>query len=92
VVHRVLRRLPGPNGYTFLVQGDQVEQPDGRIPQAQVYGRVAAIERPGIHINMQRPVMRILAWLAVLRSRWHFGRARGVRFARQLAKRLSVLL
>jgi signal peptidase I len=90
VVHRVLRRLPEADGFTFLVQGDQAAQPDGWIPQAQVYGRVAAIERAGVPIDMYQPVMRLLGWLAVLRSRRQLGHRRWVLLATQLARRLPV--
>ncbi len=92
VAHRVLRRQPGPDGYQFLVQGDQVLLPDGWIPQSQVYGRVIAIERAGVHIDMHRPVMRALGWLAVLRSRQHFGRMRSFRSVWRLVKRLPIFV
>jgi hypothetical protein len=91
VVHRVLRRRHGLDGYDFLVQGDQVAQPDGWIPQAQVYGRVAGIQRAGISIDMHRPVTRVLGWLAVLRSRARPAHSRLFRFIRHLARRLPVI-
>jgi signal peptidase I len=87
VVHRVLRRQPGPQGYAFLVQGDQVAQPDGWIPQARVYGRVTALERAGITINMYRPLAKVLGWLAALRSLSRPARSRLSRLARQLSRR-----
>jgi signal peptidase I len=90
VVHRVLRRLPEADGFTFLVQGDQAGQPDGWIMQSQVYGRVAAIERAGVPIDMYQPVMRLLGWLAVLRSRRQLGHRRWALLATQLARRLPV--
>jgi hypothetical protein len=90
VAHRVLRRLPGPDGYTFLVQGDQVAQPDGWIPQRQVYGRVTAIERAGVHIYLNRLVMRALSLLAVLRSSGHFGWTWSFRVIWRLARRLPI--
>jgi hypothetical protein len=73
------------------VQGDQVARPDGTIPAAQVYGRVVAIERAGAHINMDRPVMRWLGRLAVLRSRSALGRGRRILLARRLVRQLPVL-
>jgi hypothetical protein len=90
VVHRVMRRLPGPDGYLFLMQGDRAEQPDGWIQQSQVYGRVAAIERAGVYIDMYRPVMKVLGWFAVLRSNGNFGRAWPFRSAWWLVKRLPI--
>jgi len=86
LAHRVLRRRSGPDGLRFLVQGDQASQPDGWISQAQVYGRVAAIERAGVQIDLHRPVARALGWLAVLLSMWHTLRARLFRATRQLVK------
>jgi len=91
VVHRVVRRLAGPAGYCFTLQGDQAARSDGLFPEAQVYGRVVAIERGGVHIAMDGPAMRILTGLAVLRSRWNLGRARWYPLARGLVKRLPVL-
>jgi hypothetical protein len=90
LVHRVVRRFPGPDGWRYLVQGDQAQQPDGMIPQAQVYGRVAAIERAGRHINVQSPLMRFLGWLAVLRSRSNLGSGKWFRHASRLARRLPL--
>ena len=87
VVHRVLRRQPGLEGYVFLVQGDQVAQPDGWIPQAQVYGRVTALERAGITINMHQPLAKVLGWLTALRSLSRPARSRLFRLARQLSRR-----
>ena len=91
LVHRVVERVIGPDGTRFTVQGDQVAQPDGTIPAAQVVGRVASIERGGARIEMDRPVMRWLGRLAVLRSRSAPGRGRGFRQAGRLVRRLPVL-
>lgn len=91
LVHRVVERVTGPDGTRFTVQGDQVVRPDGTIPAAQVYGRVASIERGGAHFDTDRPVMRWLGRLAVLRSRSALGRGRGFRQAGRLVRRLPVL-
>jgi signal peptidase I len=91
VVHRVVRKIDGPSGDLFTVQGDQVTQADGTIPAMQVYGRVTTIERAGARINLDGPAMRWLSWLAVLRSRWALGRGRQFRLARRLIRRLPVL-
>jgi signal peptidase I len=88
VVHRVIRVQAGPQGRRYTVQGDAVAQPDGSIPEAQVYGRVAALDRGSEHIDMDRAVVRVLGWLAALRSRGRWGRGRGPRLARWLVKRL----
>lgn len=73
LVHRVIRRQLRSHDYYFLVQGDQVAQPDGWIQQAQIYGKVETIERDGSQIYMASLAMRFLSVMAVLRSRWHFG-------------------
>lgn len=91
VVHRVVGKRAGPEGVRFTVQGDQVSRPDGQIPAAQVYGRVTAIERAGATLAMDRPAMRTLGWLAVLRSRWNVGRSGRFQLARQFIKRLPGL-
>lgn len=88
VVHRVVSRLVGPDGHRFTVQGDAVSRPDEPIPGAQVYGRVVAIERDEAQIVMDRRGMRMLGWLAVLRSRWNRGRGRPCRLAARLLRKL----
>jgi signal peptidase len=90
VVHRVTRKEVSPEGRWFTVQGDAAARPDGLIPGAQVYGRVTAIERGGANIDVDRPVMRMLGWLAALRSRWNLGCRPGLRLATRLVKRLPV--
>jgi len=91
VVHRVTRKVVGREGRWFTVQGDAVARPDGMIPEAQIYGRVVAIERDGAHIALDGPVMRTLGWLAALRSRWNLGGGSGFWLATRLVKRLPVL-
>jgi len=91
VVHRVIRRSIGREGCRFTVQGDRVGQPDGTISQAQVYGRVAAIEREGERIDVERPAMRLLSGLAVLWSRWQMGRSGRFPLLRRLVRRLPGL-
>jgi hypothetical protein len=90
VVHRVTRKGVGREGRWFTVQGDAVARADGVIPEAQVYGRVVAIERDGSSIALDGPVMRMLSGLAVLSSRWNLGRGLGFRRATRLVKRLPV--
>ncbi len=90
VVHRVVRRHSGPGGVTFTIQGDQGVRPDGTFEATQVWGRVVAVEREGMHVDLDRPVMRLLGRLAVLRSRWNVGRGRPSRLARSMLKRLPV--
>jgi len=90
VVHRVIRKQVSQERLRFTVQGDQVARPDGLIPGGQVYGRVLAIERDAAQIDMDRPVMRMLGWLAALRSRWNLGCRPGLRLATRLVKRLPV--
>jgi hypothetical protein len=90
VVHRVTCKVVGREGHWFTVQGDAVARPDGVIPEAQVYGRVVAIERGGAHFDTDRTVMRMLSGLAVLSSRWNLGRVPGFRLATWLVKRLPV--
>jgi signal peptidase I len=76
VAHRVIRKMENPDGLHFVVQGDQKLKPDGLIHQAQVYGRVAAVERDGIIFDMHRVQMKILGSILVFHSRWGFNRQR----------------
>lgn len=88
VVHRVIRCVARPEGRRFTVQGDAVARPDGTIPAAQVYGRVAVIERDGVEIDMGASAMRLLGRMAALRSRWCLGRGRPSRLAAHLLRKL----
>jgi signal peptidase I len=91
LLHRVIRRRAGRGGVRLVVQGDQVAQPDGEIAEAQLYGRVAAIEREGVWMATDGAVLRLLGRAAALRSRWNPGRGRPFRLARRLARKLPVL-
>lgn len=91
VAHRVICVEGGPNGPLFTVQGDALAQPDGKIPPAQLYGRVVAIERGAARIAMDRPAMKLLGRAAVLRSARSLGRGPRFRAARALARRLPAL-
>lgn len=71
LVHRVIRKKKSERGSRFLVQGDQVDQPDGWIPQEQVFGRLVSIERTGKQFELDNFKMKILSFFAVIRSRWH---------------------
>ena len=90
VVHRVIRKSPVVGGSRYLIQGDQATHPDGWIHQAQVYGRVTAIERHGRKILVCQPIFKFLSWMAVLRSRGSLGK--GTQFINtiQWVKRLPI--
>lgn len=85
LVHRVIRRTTGREGVRFTVQGDQVSRPDGVIPATRVYGRVTAIERAGSTIEVNQPALRMLGWVAALRSRWGLNCRQGCSRPYQLA-------
>ena len=91
VVHRVIRKEVCREGSRFTVQGDALSRPDGQIAEAQLHGRVRALERAGTQIDLDRPVMTALGRLAVLRSRWNLGREGRLRLARRLVKGLPGL-
>jgi len=91
VVHRVIRRSGDQNGYAFQVKGDSLSRPDAVIAEAQVFGRVDSIDREGLHIDMNRPLMRLLSWLAVLRWRWKLERSAAYRLAKYIFRNLPVL-
>ena len=74
VLHRVLQIKTGLDGYSFLIQGDQIPTPDGWIPQDRVHGRIVKVERSDQQFDLNKPIIRILGLLAVLRSRFGFGR------------------
>jgi signal peptidase I len=91
VVHRVVRWTTGPDSYHFTVQGDQVARPDGVMSEAQIHGRVVAIERGGTYIDMDARAMRALSSLTALRSRRRLGRGKWLAPARRLVRRLPFL-
>lgn len=90
LVHRVVRARAGRQGRLLTVQGDGVAQPDGQVAGARVYGRLVAVERNGVVIDMQRPAVRMLGYLAVLRSRWNVRSGGPFRLVRRLVKGLPV--
>jgi hypothetical protein len=91
LVHRVIGKRVTRQGRWFTVQGDALSRPDGEIPEAQVYGRVVAIKRGPVGIDVQRPLMRMLSWAAALRSRWGLDRGARLRLIMRQLKRLPVL-
>jgi len=88
VVHRVVRVEAGAQGRRFLMQGDAVAHPDGLFAEGDIHGRVTALERGGARLELARPAMRLLGWLAVLRSRHHLRHGALLRLAGWLIKRL----
>ena len=90
IVHRVIRKQAGPAGIRFTVQGDQRARPDGVIAEAEVFGRVVAINRDGVHIGTGGPMARLLGWSMVLRSRGRLSRGGPYRLAWRLLKRLPL--
>ena len=91
VVHRVVRRQAGPEGVRYTIQGDQVGQPDGTLPLAQIHGRLVSLERAGKVIHLQGLPASLLGWLAVLRSRSSLGRGQSLQFFKHLVRRLPVV-
>lgn len=88
VVHRVIRKQLTRKGLRFQVQGDQAAQPDGWISQEQIFGRVSAIERDGIRIEMHGLRLRILNWFAVMRTKFGSERSGVSALTVRLAKKL----
>lgn len=74
LVHRVVRRMAGPDGYLFEIQGDGAARPDGAIPAERVYGRVVAIDRSGGRIRLDSWGQRRLGWALAQCSRRNLGR------------------
>ena len=91
VVHRVVHRQAGPDGMRYTIQGDQVGQPDGSLPLAQIHGRLVSLEHAGKVIPLQGLPAILLGWLAVLRSRSSLGRGQSLQFIKHLARRLPVV-
>lgn len=90
VVHRVVRRVSALDGNYFLVQGDQSDNSDGWIHQAQVYGSVTEIERFDEKIRVNQPLFKFLSWMAVFRSRGFLGKSTQLFSVFQWIKRLPI--
>ena len=69
LVHRVIRRRVEEDGVHFLIQGDQVADPDGWIPAMRVHGRLEEIERQGRCLDVTETSPRLLGFLLVLAQR-----------------------
>ncbi len=91
VVHRVVRRQTGPDGAQLVLKGDQLALPDGLVPESQIFGRLATIERDGTHIAMDRPPVSWLSLLAALSSRWNLSHGKWFQWLGRLLRRLPVL-
>jgi hypothetical protein len=74
VIHRVVRIDRRAAGLRFLIQGDQVLEPDGWIGAYSVLGRLVELERDGKRISMQSEHSRLLGQLAALRLQWKLNR------------------
>jgi len=88
VAHRIVRRRFATNGLNFLIQGDQLTQPDGWIIQEQVHGRVESLERSGRQIDLNTPAARLLGIMQATKLRWHLSRLGVGEVAGRLIKQL----
>ena len=91
MVHRVIRH--GANGGLswYTIQGDRVDRPDGTFDDAQLCGRAVEVCRDGVRIDLERPAMRLLGWLAVLHARLRTGRDERLHLGRRVGRKLPVL-
>ena len=91
IVHRVVQRHGRKDKKTYLVQGDQVRQPDGWLEKGQILGRLTTVERDGRVIDLEKPTMKTLGVYAALRSRFGWGTMRLPRFGAKIAKHLPFI-
>jgi signal peptidase len=73
VLHRVLKRWKKDDEVLYLLKGDQVATPDGIYEKAKIFGRLKAVERSGSILSLEKPVFKVLKWLAFLRSNTGLG-------------------
>jgi hypothetical protein len=69
VAHRVLRKVRLGDDLRIVVQGDRAPQPDGALSAEQILGRVVLVERGERRLRMNAVPLRVLGWMAALRSR-----------------------
>lgn len=90
LVHRVIRRRAEGDGIRFLVQGDQVADPDGWIPAVRVHGRLEEIERQGRHLDVTATAPRLLGLLLALAQRMDQRRSKLAFVVSGMIRRLPV--
>lgn len=73
VLDRVLKSLKKDDKVSYLLEGDQVANPDGLYEHTKVIGRLTTIEREGSMRSIEKPAFKALDWLAFLRSRSGLG-------------------
>jgi hypothetical protein len=83
-IHRVLRR----RGRSRLLQGDAVQEPDGWVDSADIFGRVVMVQRKGRSVRLGLGAERVcIAVLHRYDALWNMARAMGrtVRTCREIA-------
>jgi len=96
VAHRVVQTIVLQEGNYFLVQGDRFRQPDGRVPQQDVLGRVVAITRHGTRRDLHSFGYLLLGWLWMSFSplgQWLLARLSALKafLARQLPRIIPIM-
>jgi len=91
VVHRVVQRQKKNGKKEYLVQGDQVSQPDGWIKPEKILGWVSTVERDSRIFNLQQPLAKLLGLSAVIRSRLGWRNKQLPRIGVKFTKRLPFI-
>lgn len=91
LAHRVIKRQGKPGGYTYLIQGDVVADPDGWITRDQIWGRVSKLERGGNVINLENPFVKALGKYSAFRSRFGWGSKRLHTLGAVIARKLPYI-
>lgn len=86
ILHRIVRRHKSTGINRYILQGDRVRYIDGIIPQSEILGKLASLERDGCQIEMDESGMHILGWMAVIHSRFRFGESGPIQWAYHLIK------
>lgn len=71
MVHRVIRRKRLEGRLVYSTQGDHLSNEDGNISQDNILGKLIAVERGGLKIEQDDPIIKVLGYFATVRSLLH---------------------
>jgi len=70
-LHRIIRIKIAKKQRTYLLQGDQINHPDGWFDHGDIFGLLTQTERNGKLVMVNTPLMRNISKLLVFRARWN---------------------
>lgn len=91
VVHRIIKIKRDQKAFKYLIQGDNVEKPDGWFTAKEIIGNIKSIQRDGTVVDLHSPTAKSLAVLVALKVRTPLSRrARVLSYLYSRIKRLPI--